>query len=244
MDREIKFTLYILLTFISFCTTKSLAQGIDSIKFAKIEKEVSKIVEHNVDVLSKKVTANLTNDLQKVWAIYCWTAKNIKYDIEKLKNDGGYPNTFSGSSYDWDTHIWQIDSSATYRNIANQVALDRMGICMGYAALFKALCDNNKIRCYFVTGFSKPKGCRSDKADHAWNAVEIDNKWYLVDATWGAGFVDDLDKPTHFEKSFSKKYFLTDPEIFINDHFPSESKWTLLSSPPTFSQFCSTPLRQ
>ena len=51
-------------------------------------------------------------------------------------------------------------------------------------------------------------------SNHAWNIVIIENKAYLIDATWGAGTYN-----THFEKKVNYFYFLTDPSLFIKKHY-------------------------
>lgn len=98
-----------------------------------------------------------------------------------------------------------------------------------------------------LSGFSKGFGYEADKpftessqTDHAWNAVRLDGKWFLLDSTWGAGHTDGHA----YVKQFNEFYFLTDPAHFVNDHFPymdndmAESvKWQLLKKPVTLDEF-------
>ena len=86
------------------------------------------------------------------------------------------------------------------------ILLKHISICEGYANLFVDLCKKVNIECNKIIGIT-PEG------KHAWNTVRIDKKWYLLDATWG------------------NRFFILNPEIFIQDHFPNKSKWTLLTSP-------------
>jgi Transglutaminase-like superfamily len=81
----------------------------------------------------------------------------------------------------------------------------RVAVCAGYSMLFQYLCSKAGIRCSTIYG-STPSG------EHAWNAVSIDKKWYLIDATWGY------------------HYFLMKPEDFIKEHFPRVRKWTLMTN--------------
>lgn len=60
-----------------------------------------------------------------------------------------------------------------------------------------------------------------DYSDHAWNAVKFDGNYYLVDATWGSG----SSKDGKYEKKLDNFYFFTDPDIFIESHFPKDKKW-------------------
>ena len=54
-------------------------------------------------------------------------------------------------------------------------------VCQGYAYAFKYLCDKMGIDCVVVTGDLYQ--AYADPGPHAWNAVELDGKWYGVDVT-------------------------------------------------------------
>ncbi|MGN0367871.1 MAG: transglutaminase domain-containing protein [Wujia sp.] len=84
--------------------------------------------------------------------------------------------------------------------------------CSGYARAYKALCDAAGIPCYYVHANSK-----AINPSHQWNMVQIDKKWYIVDAqsgcflvgsnTWKAfGFDWDQEGlPTCNKKNYIKK---------------------------------------
>ena len=55
-------------------------------------------------------------------------------------------------------------------------------------------------------------------SNHAYSAIKLDNKWYLLDVTWGAGKIEDKK----FIKKYDEFYFCTDPELFILNHFPDK----------------------
>ena len=96
---------------------------------------------------------------------------------------------------------------------------NRKAVCGGYAALFKELTSRMGLDCLVVNGKPDPKRSDPSVADwteHAWNAVRIEDKWYLLDTTWGAGG-SYLKGP--WVKSFNERYFLTDPEVL--GHTPS-----------------------
>lgn len=54
-------------------------------------------------------------------------------------------------------------------------------VCEGYAKSLKVLCDQIGIPCVLMGGTAIQNG-RSE--GHMWNGVQIEGKWYLVDATW------------------------------------------------------------
>uniref|UniRef100_A0A672HRU6 Kyphoscoliosis peptidase n=1 Tax=Salarias fasciatus TaxID=181472 RepID=A0A672HRU6_SALFA len=103
------------------------------------------------------------------------------------------------------------------------------------------VCREVGIECQEVPGHSKGIGYRQGqslknvKSDHLWNAVLLGGQWFLLDACWGAGRVDMEHES--FVKRFDDFYFLTDPEEFIDSHFPDEEKWQLLDAPIGLEDF-------
>jgi hypothetical protein len=77
--------------------------------------------------------------------------------------------------------------------------------------------------------------------NHAWNIVQIDERWYCVDATWGSGHINDRHQAV---RSVNEAFFLTDPEQLINTHFPllpASEVLQLLPKPITAEEFQSRP---
>jgi transglutaminase/protease-like cytokinesis protein 3 len=64
--------------------------------------------------------------------------------------------------------------------------------------------------------------------------VNIHNKWYLIDNTWGAGY---LTKGGNFERQLEMEYLFTNPNDFIIEHFPNDSTFQLLEKPITNNDF-------
>ncbi|MBA1336609.1 MAG: hypothetical protein HPY66_3044 [Firmicutes bacterium] len=56
---------------------------------------------------------------------------------------------------------------------------------------------------------------------HAWNELQVDGRWVIVDATWDAGYI----KNGKFVSSPSNKYFDPDNEEFAATH--KDAKVTL-----------------
>ena len=77
-----------------------------------------------------------------------------------------------------------------------------------------------------------------DGESHAWNAIEILKKWYLIDPTWNSGHaMDRYQSLPHIAD-----YLLTPPEVFGLDHFPSRPKWQLREKPLTRGEFIRQPM--
>ncbi|CAF1482714.1 unnamed protein product, partial [Rotaria sordida] len=119
----------------------------------------------------------------------------------------------------------------------------KKGVCAGYANLYKYLSDQLEMPCEVVSGYSKGYGFedRTDapsEIDHAWNAVEIDHQWYLMESTWGAGHLDDTKQ---FKRELSSYYFLPHPNEMIYHHLPENEKWQLLRTPIKMTQYLQMP---
>lgn len=65
------------------------------------------------------------------------------------------------------------------------------------------------------------------KSNHAWNAVNINGTWQLLDCTWG----DLSSESKEFNLTHRNFYFCAKPELFIFTHFPENKKWQMLSEP-------------
>lgn len=171
--------------------------------------------EKSIETLAAYLNKAGTSETEKVRAYYVWLTDNIAYDTKTFFSNNPKPKT-----------------SAT--DALNR----RKAICQGYAELFKALCDNSNIECFIITGYSKGYGYtpnkKFDNSDHAWNAVKTDGEWKLIDATWGAGYLNDKKK---YEQRFTEKYFSPNPAKMVLDHLPVDPMWQLLSCPISMSDY-------
>jgi len=184
--------------------------------------------------LAKWLTHKAGNEREKVDAIFFWITENIEYDIETYhKVERRYPEFNIAPTYDTAGYLKRYNDE-----VAKIVLNKRKAICDGYSRLFKSLCDYSGIQCEVVTGMAKIP-LETKPSPHAWNAVRLNNKWQLVDATWASGSL------SLSEDSFTRKldtlYYLTPPEVLIIDHFPDDQKWTLLEREYTYDQFLNHP---
>jgi transglutaminase/protease-like cytokinesis protein 3 len=172
-------------------------------------------VETSLAPLARYLVEPATNDKQKARAIYRWITDRIAYDTESF-------------------FAHQHPDEAPELTLKRRKAL-----CGGYAMLFKSLCKEAGVKAVVVEG--KVKGIGYSESDpsstglHGWNSVKLGDEWYLVDATWGAGSINDKSKK--FEKRFQEFYFLTPPEALIFTHFPRKENCQLLDEPITEKDF-------
>ena len=174
----------------------------------------------NIYTLSKALTEGLTSDLEKTYVIYKWITNNIEYDAEAF-----FSNNLRGIGN------------------ANTVIQRRKAICDGYSELFMRLGLQSGLLVEKVEGFAKGYGFKVGEPmvapNHAWNSVKVDGNWYLLDATWDAGSLNEGTK--RFEKKTkSYEYFLTNPQIFIYSHLPKNDRWQLTNTSVDKTDFYNT----
>lgn len=181
--------------------------------------------------LADRIASDFTTDLDKVRATYTWITNNVIYD-PKEKGKG----TFKVSS----KTDFEKRKRKAYHQLSSRVISKGKAVCYGYSVLFKVVCNEMGIPARVVAGsskrFTKDIGKRF-YADHGWNVVQIGSEEYLVDATWGAGY---------YKKRFFKQvdyfYFLTDPKLFIRNHYPEHYVNALLAETIEREEFLNAPL--
>ncbi|XP_072221994.1 kyphoscoliosis peptidase isoform X2 [Leuresthes tenuis] len=172
---------------------------------------------YDVKTIVTSIIQGARNELERLRAIWVWLCHNIEYDVS------GYLG-----------HSERLSST-------EEVIAAGRGVCCSYSNLCLEMCREVGIECQEVPGHSKGIGYRQGqslkhvKSDHLWNAVLLGGQWFLLDACWGAGRVDMEHES--FVKRFDDFYFLTDPEEFIDSHFPDDEKWQLLDMTITLEEF-------
>ncbi len=171
-------------------------------------------VGRNLKKLTEYLVEPAKNDSQKVRSFYIWITDNIKYDLNAyLSGDHG-----------------SLEPEDVLRT--------KDAVCQGYSQLFKAMCDQAGIQAFLISGYSKGYGYRANNVitepDHAWNIVNIDGRWELIDATWGSGYVNEKNK---YVTRFNESFFLSNPETFIYTHLPEAPMWQLLDCPISLETF-------
>ncbi len=204
---------YLLLLFLSFGHILGYGQKNQNLDTSILDAPFQ--AGKSVERLSAYINQQAQNDRERVWAYYLWLSHNIAYDTRTFFSNNPNP-----------------------RIKPEEVLKSKKAICQGYADLFTALCQLNNIPCFTVPGYSKGYGYNAKKkftkSDHAWNAVFVEGKWYLLDATWGAGYVDEQKK---YHQQFSDEYFLSSPDEFILKHLPQDPMWQLLTCPLSMDLF-------
>ncbi len=163
---------------------------------------------NEIEALAKRITYGIENDSLKVVAICKWLMDNIEYDWDNYKREDKT-----------DDCILPI-----------RILTHKKAICAGYSNFFHELCTFNNIQSEKISGFAlgisveDPKKLKNiDDSNHAWNAVKINEKWFLMDVTWA----DDDKNPYQYDM----EYLWGDPSVFIKKHLPEDPLWQLLDNP-------------
>ncbi|MFC1849050.1 transglutaminase domain-containing protein [candidate division CSSED10-310 bacterium] len=170
-------------------------------------------VEDRIESVANYIAREETDPFLRVKALHDYVADRVTYDTASLRA-GKYPS----------------QSALT-------VFKTRKSVCAGYANLFAALGKTIGEEVVVISGNSRNQGTDLSGGGHAWNAVKIQDKWFLVDATWDSGYVNNYV----FTKSYSTDYLFPPPEIIAITHFPDDAAWQLLPEPLTRGEFLRQP---
>jgi hypothetical protein len=189
----------------------------------------------HLPLLAYRLTKDLDTQVEQFRAIHTWVCLNIKSDyylservLKKLKK-------FKTNNRK--QHVW---NSNLHPYFFKHLIEDKTTICTGYAYLIKALSVSAGIPCKIVNGYSKTPYKPVNIPSHSWNVVQLNGKWYPLDATWASGYYDT--NKDAFVKAYNDGYFLAVPELFIKNHYPLEQRWQLLNDTISLDTFKKGPL--
>lgn len=177
----------------------------------------------NPEKLAEKIQKDFTSEHDKARAIYSWIAINLNYDLETYLNPPKQKTYKFKTAAEWAKKKQLLNAKAIQKAFNSKKA-----VCEGFALLYEYLATLNGLKCQTVTGDSKTSlndiGRKRLASNHAWNTVQIEGKWILLDATWGNGSYDEKRKV--IIKEFTPIYFDMDPEYFYTKHFPDKAMYS------------------
>jgi len=142
------------------------------------------------------------NEFEKAYIIFYWLHENIEYDIAQKG---------AGNAAKMPDDIYNSGKC----------------VCEGYSNLYQYIGQQIGLKIECIPGYSPDNEYKDAYTGHAWNSLEVNQKNYLIDSTWGSGSLTN----GKYKKNLKEFYFCTNPEYFIFTHFPEESKWQLLETP-------------
>jgi transglutaminase/protease-like cytokinesis protein 3 len=206
----------------------------DSIAMAYKNSDLS-----NLPLLAFNLTHTLKTETEKFRAIYFWVSNNIANDYNLLEVQERKLYRFRNKPLklkQWNKRF----KPGLFRSLLKH----NKTICTAYAYLLKELCYFANLKCEMIHGYGRTS--QTDITDfespnHSWNAVLLDEKWYLADATWASGKQDLTTMDFSF--NYCDGYFLTAPKLFAKTHYPLDEKWLLLGNETyTFNSFLNEPV--
>lgn len=234
--------IYTLFIFCFFYATDTIARSSygfsDSRAYsapARFDTDLNALIDYLTQPFSK-------DEKQKARVIFAWIATHIQYDDYEYRTSYEYSNK---QPFKQCTPIFgnEIDC---YKDTPSDTFEKRSGVCRHFAKLFAYMARRAGLDALVISG-------KAEGGNHAWNAVKIKNKWYLLDVTWAqrgrkafvniqneTRYLQEIEKrKTPFNKNakknpkrFNDNWFLVDPKEMIKTHIPNNKKWSLLPSYP------------
>ncbi|HEY1086827.1 MAG TPA: transglutaminase domain-containing protein, partial [Archangium sp.] len=150
--------------------------------------------ETSPESVARYIASRVTDPFQRVKALHDWVVTRLRYDSAALK--GKRPPQDARSVFD-----------------------ARTGVCEGYARLLVELGKHSGDRIVYVTGEVREEDGSLAPIGHAWNAVEVQGAWYLIDATWDDPVMSDGSD------AYRTDYLFIPPKLALMNHFPDEEEW-------------------
>lgn len=168
----------------------------------------------SIAAVGRYLAAAEPDPLLRVKAVHDFVATWVAYDVEGLR-----------------TGSYKVGN----KQAAPRVFKDRIGVCSGYANLMVAVGKAANSKVIYVPGDARNADDYENLIGdtlpaagpgHAWNAAQVNGTWYLLDATWDAGSVNDGEG---FERHYRTTYLFIPPELARWSHLPDNPKWQLLA---------------
>jgi transglutaminase/protease-like cytokinesis protein 3 len=187
--------------------------------------------------LALKLTKPLKTEEDKFRSIYKWVCSNIENDYSLFKKNQHQRKKLKDPEQ---LSAWNKKFSiVVFRTLLEK----QRTVCSGYAYLIREMARYAGIECVIIDGYGRTFQANVGEpanANHSWNAVRLNNNWYLCDPTWSSGVIDE--QKAIFIKRFEPGYFLADPALFVRSHYPLDTAWMLLDSKPSLKSFLNSPV--
>ncbi|MBU0955071.1 MAG: hypothetical protein KKI09_06560 [Spirochaetes bacterium] len=166
--------------------------------------------------LVQAMIAAAENDYHYIKIVYDWISRYIAYDTQR-------------------DYSSQSDAAYELLKLARTT-------CGGYVRLFKEMADLAGVECRIINGYSKNYGtARGDLGTHAWNAVQINGTWYLVDVTSGSRLSSRDNKVQETIDAYDDIHLFVSPQAKILVDFPMDEENQFLARPRSLAWFKQLP---
>lgn len=224
--------------FIFFISINLFSQSIDE-KLKAVDKIMYSYLNiKSIEELSSRIHYDFKTDYERIRAVYTWIALNIKYE------DNSNPDLLKPEDQIvfFNENYLQRIKTRRHKKLISDAFHKKKAICEGYALLFNTVCNQLNIKNELIYGYVKSGvndiGYVPTRKNHIWNAVKIDDRWVLIDVTFGAGYL----YKNIWQKHFNDTYFDTSIEKFRLTHFPEKEMWSNYLNQKSLEKFCYEPI--
>lgn len=212
--------------------------SISAQKYTKVDNIVNAYPKYRTpQQLADRISKDFSSDIDRVRASFKWLTNNISYSLDYYFHNQRTVRFKYSNEREREAELQKIRDK-----IVNDAFISKKGVCEEYAQSLKKLCDLMNIESILLKGYVRNNASEINETpngtNHVWNAVKIQNKWVLIDATWAAGFVVN----GKWERVFGDYFFNIPKEKIGLTHYPTNRKWQLLLNYGTLKEFYSQPI--
>ena len=208
----------------SVCLSEIVAQEEDSTKFLPTTVDYSRYDKIALSFgdqkfatmadLAETITKDIDEDYGRYRILFRWVAQNIVF----------HPKG---------------------ENKPEKVLKEGTATSYGFAKFLAVLCDEAGVWAEVVEGYGKRYAITdinlfTEKTNHAWLTVELEDSLYLSDIAWAAGKYNFKKKL--YIREFKDTYFIPNPVDFGLSHNAKDKKNSLLPKTPSVTKFIKTPI--
>jgi hypothetical protein len=197
---------------LSALETNNASLGIDTMVLQLPDEK-----QNSIETVAKTLCELSPEESDRAKLLYAWVAHNIHYDDYGF-NTGNYSN---------------IDAASVFEN--------KKSVCSGYSNLVCEIGKKMGLNVVQIGGYSKgygyKQGDKLTKTDHAWNAIQINGNWQLIDATWGSGYGANEGGKLKSYTAYDPKWFSMPAHEFLLTHLPENAEYQFMDEPITLAQY-------
>ena len=197
------------------------AQTFDFMEVMNEVKEFPADVQHSTASVANQIQLKFDDSEDQLKAAFFWTSNSIEYATEQLRKNAQYKSK---------DHLISVTMKS------------RRAVCQGFSEVFNEICHHLGFEAYVVSGYTSQENLIFSNTGHAWNAVKVNDEWFLFDPTWAAGhYLVKESKRGHnrsnYVKAFTAEYFKRRPDEFIKTHMPFDPLWQFTDHIITYKNF-------
>ncbi|WP_246034838.1 transglutaminase domain-containing protein [Polaribacter aestuariivivens] len=212
---------------------------VNSQNYTSVDNKVLKYPRFSkVEDLVSKIENDFISDEDKTRAAFFWLAKNIQYNLKEYYNPTHRTYSFSYSSEA--EKLLKLQKAKD--KVVATVFKTKKGVCEDFAQSFKKICDLLDIQAEVIRGYVRNNtneiGKPRNSTNHAWNAVKLNERWVILDATWASGFLYNGT----WKKTFNEYFYDIPKDKIFKTHFPEDSIWILRFGRMSLKEFYNQPI--